>query len=150
MQNAPESQAGGSAGFGDSLNLVYMKLGDFDFTLDSAMYQRIEEQVSAVWTSHQSLKGALPHHSSGPGKRRMTLPGSVHRDQFGTLDALDQLRDMATTPEPWPLISSGAVQNLGYWVIVALSLRHEQIDMDGLGRHIRFSLILEYYGDRLA
>ena len=55
---------------------------------------------------------------------------------------------MINTPEPYALISSALIQNLGYWVITQLSLTHEQIDMDGLGRHIRFSLTLEYYGDR--
>ncbi len=95
---------------------VLLMLGDFKFSLNTAVFQEAQRSTNYRWRAQERIGHMDAMQYTGPGDDRLTLPGVLLPEFKGDSYYLDLLRQMAQAGVPYRLLSStGAV--LGNWVI---------------------------------
>jgi len=125
---------------------MLMTLGLFVFNLDTLPYQQL--QRSTAWRHADGSRiGPRPlNQYLGPGDDKITLSGWLAPEIAGDPLSLDELRIMADTGQPYPLISSqGAVYGLS--VIEEITEGQQYFLPDGTARRVEFSIKIKRVDD---
>lgn len=95
---------------------VFLQLGRFKFSLNTAMFQAIEQSNSYRWPAQERFGQLDALQYTGLGDATMTLPGVIYPQFKGTGKEMKELRAMAAEGKPLRLVT-GTGGNLGMWVI---------------------------------
>lgn len=128
--------------------MALMTLGMFVFDLPTLTYNQLQRRSN--WRHPTSDRvGARPKGQfAGAGDDDVTLTGALAPISLGSADALDQLRDMAGTGEPFPLVD-GTGHVFGAFVITGLDETKRALMDNGQSRISDFTLTLKRMDDEL-
>lgn len=121
---------------------MMMGLGQFVFSLGTLAYQEFERQTQ--WKHPSTARvGARPARQfTGAGDDSVTLQGVLVPSVAGQPQSVDDLRKMADSGEPQPLVA-GSGKVYGHFVIESLSERSSHHFHDGTPRKTEFTLNLQ-------
>lgn len=123
-----------------------MVLGDFQFSLNTIVYQEWQRSTGWKWPSQERFGQLDALQYTGLGEEVLVLPGVLYPNWKGDIDSLDELRGMADDGVPYLLVDSmGYV--LGRWVIEKLDEKQTLHDSSGTPRKVEFSLSLKKFDD---
>jgi hypothetical protein len=119
-----------------------MALGMFVFGMQSLPYQEFQRRMS--WRHATSERhGERPAAQYvGLGEDNVSLIGVLVPEVAGSFGAIDDLVDMASTGDNWPLLD-GAGQIWGSYRIVAIDRKGTSIIAGGIARRTEFAIDLE-------
>lgn len=120
---------------------MMMTLGTFVFSLPTLAYQQLQRQMAWRHAASERITARPANQFLGPGEETIELTGLVAPDVTGTPASLDQLRSMADTGEPMPLVE-GTGKVYGAYVVTAVNATHTRFFADGAPRRIDFALSL--------
>lgn len=121
---------------------MMMALGTFVFDLPTLAYQQLQRQMAWRYGSSERVGARAAHQYLGPGEETIELSGLVAPQLTGSTDSIDQVRAMANTGEPYPLIEGSGVV-FGAYVITGVNVTHTLFEQDGTAKRIEFSLSLK-------
>lgn len=121
---------------------MMMTFGMFVFGLDTAAYQELQRQTAWRHSGQQRVGRRPVRQFLGPGDDTVTLNGTLLPHFTGGQQNLDELRDMATQGDAWPLIE-GNGRYYGLYVIESMSERKSRHTKDGSAQRIEFDLVLQ-------
>jgi uncharacterized protein len=128
---------------------VLLMLGSFKFSLNTAVFQKIDRTSDYRWASIPQVGWVDAQQFTGYGDDVITLPGVIYPDFRGDGTQMGQMRALAQQGKPQRLIgANGAVA--GYWVITQVSDSREFFKPDGSFRKQEFTLSLKYYAPELS
>lgn len=143
LQNIAESEQ-------DSGNApVMMMLGDFQFSINTAVFDRIEKSSEYRWATVERTGDLNDLQFTGIGDVSMTLPGVVYPGARGGTGQISSLQLIAQQGQPQRLIT-GAGAIVGYWVITSVRETQSFFNPDGSFRKQEFTVALKYYGPDLS
>ena len=121
---------------------MMMSIGTFVFELPTLAYQQLQRQMQWRYASSERVGERAAHQFLGIGDETIELSGLLVPDFSGTMASLDQLRDMANTGQPSPLVEgTGAV--LGSYVLTAINTTYTLFALNGTPKRIEFTLSLK-------
>lgn len=125
---------------------VFLKLGEFKFSLNTAMFQAIEQSHSFRWRAQERVGQMDALQYTGPGDATMTLPGVLYPNFRGDAGSMKQLRTMAAEGKPQRLVT-GSGGNLGMWVIEKVDVTSSVFTPDLGFRKQEFTVSLRKFSD---
>lgn len=128
---------------------MMMCLGMFVFSLSTLAYQEFLRQTEWKHASTARVGARDAHQFTGPGDDTLNLSGWFAPEFKGTPLAISILRGMADTGRPWILVE-GTGHIYGHWLITSLSETRTNIEDNGAGGRIEFSLSLKCADDDVA
>ena len=130
---------------------MLLQYGDFQFTIGTAAYDKLQRRAKGRWARIPLLGGGEALQALGTENDVITLAGTVYPQmsrqvggQVGTA-AIDQLRDLTHDNAPL-LLQSADGFNLGYWVPLELT-NIDSIYQGSTPRKQQFQITLQYYGE---
>ena len=130
---------------------MLLQYGDFQFTIGTAAYDRLQRRARGRWAKIPLLGGGEALQALGTENDVITLAGTVYPQmsrqvggQVGTA-AIDELRDLVHDNLPF-LLQSADGFNLGYWVPLELT-NIDSIYQGSIPRKQQFQITLQYYGE---
>jgi phage protein U len=127
-------------------NPVMMVLGDFQFSLNSIVFQEWQRSTGWKWPAQERFGQLDALQFTGLENDTLQLPGVLYPNWKGDIGSLDDLRQMADAGVPYLLVDSmGFVQ--GRWVIEKLDEKQAAHDASGTPRKVEFSLALKKFDD---
>ena len=99
---------------------VMMQLGAFQFSIDSAAYQRLTRSTEYRWARQSRLGTNDALQFTGLGAETIEFEGVIYPNFRGGLRQIDRMRLQASVGIPLPLVS-GAGQVLGLWVVETIT-----------------------------
>ena len=120
---------------------MMMTLGTFVFSLPTLAYQQLQRQMAWRHASSERITARPANQFLGQGEETIELSGLVAPELTGQTASLDQLREMADTGDPMPLVE-GTGTVFGSYVILAVNATHTLFFADGAARRIEFTLSL--------
>lgn len=128
---------------------VMMKLGAYNFSLNTAAYQRLRRESRYGW-QRQARLGRTPALQKAVGATHtMHLEGVIYPHYRGGLRQIDAMRAEADKDDPLELVDGlGFVH--GRWVILSISETRSEFFADGAPKSKEFALGLEAYGEDAA
>jgi phage protein U len=126
-----------------------LRLGNFNFSLNNAVFQEMRRSAEYRWPG-QDRFGQMPAlQYTGPGEEIITLPGVIYPSWRGTAAAMANLRVLASKGQPQQLID--AQGNLyGRWVITSVEETRSTFAAFAQPRKVEFNVTLKHfdgYGD---
>jgi uncharacterized protein len=122
-----------------------MSLGDFRFSVDSAVYGDLSRESSYRWAEQERVGNGSALQYVGPGGESVKMSGVIFPHYKGGLGQLGIMRSSAAEGQPLRLIT-GRGDVLGLFVIESISENQTVFNRDGTPRKITFSLGLKRYG----
>jgi phage protein U len=99
-----------------------MRLGAYNFSLDTAAYRDFQRTAEWVWAALPRFGQDDELQSTGPGPETIKLAGVIFPEFKGGTGQLDALRSLADERQPQALID-GRGRMLGDWVILRVDER---------------------------
>lgn len=128
---------------------VMLSFGEFEFSLDTVMYNQLSRSASWRWAEQPLIgKGDLLQYT-GKAARTVTLTGIEHAAYRNGVGAVDDLYDLADMATPQILVSA-AGDVFGYWVATDFSEEITSFTLGGGPRKRSYKLELKYYGEKLS
>jgi phage tail protein len=127
----------------------FMSLGLFVFTVQTAIYDKLQRDTKIMWGKKQAIGVGPTHQFVGLDEDRITLSGSLVPPITGGADQIDKLRAMSLKGKSWNLVD-GAGKDLGAWFIDSVSQTGSFFKGNGEARRIEFSLSLKLAPDLKA
>lgn len=123
-----------------------LRLGDFNFAVDTAAYQKYVAKYAARWPAQERLGREPALQFVGMDSPEVTLDGVVYPTFSGNRQtSIVPLREKLMTGNPCQMVTgTGAV--CGFWSILNVSDTRSYFLDNGEGRKIEFSLSIKYYG----
>ena len=118
-----------------------LSLGMFAFTLSTLAHDELQRRTSWRHASNPRIGARDALQFTGPGEDTVSISGTAVAELQDGRASLDQLRAMAATGNPWPLVD-GLGTVFGQFVITALDERQKHFMPDGTPRRIDFGLDL--------
>lgn len=125
---------------------VLMMLGGFKFSLNTAVFQEVQQSNSYRWPAQERMGQRDALQFTGIGDEVMRLPGVIYSDFRGTGYEMSQLRQLAREGRPLKLIS-GAGNVLGMWVIEKVEVTHSHFKPNADARKQEFVVTIRKYSD---
>jgi phage protein U len=123
-----------------------MMLGDFQFSLNTLVFQEWARSTGWKWPAQERFGQLDALQFTGPDAETLQLPGVLYPNWRGDYASLDQLRQMGDDGQPLLLVDSmGFVQ--GRWVIEKLDEKQSSHGTDGTPRKVEFTLELRKFDD---
>ena len=123
-----------------------LRLGDFNFAVDTAAYQKYVAKYAARWPAQERLGREPALQFVGMDSPEVTLDGVVYPTFSGNRQtSIVPLREMLMTGNPCQMVT-GAGAVCGFWSILNVSDTRSYFLDNGEGRKIEFSLSIKYYG----
>lgn len=127
-------------------NPVMMVLGDFQFSLNSIVFQEWQRTTGWKWPAQERFGQLDALQFTGLENDTLQLPGVLYPNWRGDIGSLDDLRQMADAGVPYLLVDSmGYVQ--GRWVLEKLDEKQAAHDASGTPRKVEFTLALKKFDD---
>ena len=124
-----------------------MQLGEFQFSIDTAAFQKFQRQSNFHWQSQSRFGQGPAVQNTGWDAEKITLQGVIYPGYRGGLGQLDAMRAQAQKGEPLTLIN-GAGYILGEYVITDVTEDQSEFARAGLAQKVDFSLhLLRYDND---
>lgn len=125
---------------------IMLRLGDFDFEITTAAYQKYIAHHSAKWAEQERIGRDPALQFVGMGTVEITLDGVVYPALAGSRTAsLIPLRRMLAEARPHQMVT-GVGDACGLWVITDVSDTRTFFADNGEARKLEFSLSLKFYG----
>lgn len=125
---------------------VMMRLGIFQFGINTAAYQSLERKAEWRWAAHEVFGKNPVLQNVGTGAETISLPGVIYPEWRGGLAQVDAMRAMAKTGQPLQM-TDGKGNNFGQWVILSLSEKQSVFADAGVPRKIEFTLDIKFFDD---
>ncbi|HHA2675027.1 TPA: phage tail protein [Stenotrophomonas maltophilia] len=125
---------------------VFLMLGSFKFSLNTAVFQEIQQSFDFRWRAQERIGQMDALQYTGPGDSRMTLPGVVYPQFKGDETQMVKLRKIAEEGKPQRLLT-GMGGNLGLYVVEKLEVTHSNFTPKAQARKQEFTLTLRKYAD---
>lgn len=135
-----------------------MRLGDFEFAVTAASFEKINYVSSYRWIPKDApTEKATPiMQYNGPGERSMTIEGTIFPQIVKNgLMQVDKMREQAAKGEAFELCyvesakGNGAVGRiLGRWCITNIAEQRTLFMADGSPREIHFTMELKSFEDK--
>lgn len=123
-----------------------LRLGDFDFEIATAAYQKYVAKHGAKWAEQERLGRDPALQFVGRSTTEITLDATVYPAVAGSREAsLIPLRRMLAEARPHQMVT-GVGDVCGLWVLAEVSDTRTFFTDDGEARKIELSLALKYYG----
>lgn len=123
-----------------------LMLGGFKFSLNTAVFQRMERNTAWRWQSQQRVGQLDALQFTGPADDRISLPGIVYPEFRGGAGQIDDLRAMGAEGVPHRLITADG-RVLGEWVIERVEEVASEYRADGVPRRQEFMLTIRKFAD---
>lgn len=123
---------------------VMMQLGVFQFSIDTAAYQRLSRSSEYRWARQARIGANDALQFTGYGPETIEVEGAIYPDFRGGLGQIDRLRRQADVGIPLPLVS-GLGQVLGLWVIEGITEGQEVFAANGVPRRQDFTMRVSRY-----
>lgn len=125
------------------------RLGQFQFSIDTAAFEQLQRQASFRWQSKERIGRKPAQQFTGPGSDTITLSGIIYPHYRGGITQIGQMRAMAGRGQPLALVYAfeRLGQYCGRWCITEISETRRVLFNDGRPRKIEFSLSLTEYGE---
>lgn len=123
-----------------------MRLGSFDFGLDTAAYQEFQRSTAYTWATLPRFGKDDALQSTGKGADTVVLPGVIYPEFVGGTFQLDDLRALADEQVPQIMID-GRGNMLGQWVIEEVEERGSIFGPAGVALKQEFTVKLRRYQD---
>lgn len=125
---------------------MLMALGMFVFETRSVPYQELKRVSKWRHPSQSRVGQRAAYQFIGPGQDTITLSGTLLPAFTGGRFDLDQIRDMASQGNAWPLVE-GTGRQYGLWVVTRVEETSSYFHRDGAAEKIEFDLTLEHIDD---
>lgn len=127
------------------VNDVMLALGDYRFSVGTAAYQTHIRSTEYRWIAVDRQARAPALQFAGPGKDEITLPGVIFPAQWGGLQQVNKMREMAGKGQPLLL-----VDGLGYvwdnWCITRIQEEQTPGFRGGAAKKQTFEVSIVFYG----
>lgn len=125
---------------------MILSLGMFAFSIPTLAHDELQRRSD--WKHARTGRVGARDASQyvGPGDDRISINGTAFAELSDGRASLDQLRDMATTGDAWPLVD-GAGRVYGAFVIESIDERQKHFLPDGTPRQIDFGIDLALVED---
>lgn len=131
---------------------VLLQLGGFTFAVQDVAPQTIGRSTSYRWAWVEKMQAMAAGQFTGPGEDTISLDGTYYPEFVSSgftlpfsADPLKRLRDLAALGLPVPLVD-GLGNNLGQWVILAVTQTGGPFYTQGVARKIDFTVSLRKWG----
>lgn len=120
---------------------MLLSLGMFIFAVRTLAYDELQRKMD--WRHARTSRFGARDATQfvGPGDETISLSGSAYAEISNGAVSLDELREMASKGEAWPLVD-GTGRVLGAYVITAVDERESYFFPDGTPRKIDFGIDL--------
>lgn len=145
---------------GPAKNSYMMRLGEFQFSVSSASFDKINYVSNYRWVAKEAPteKGTPVMQYNGPGERTMSIEGTIFPQMVKNgLGQVDKMRAEAAKGKAFSLCyvetaggRGGVGKILGSWCIYSISEDRTLFLADGNPREIHFSMQLKAFDDRRA
>ena len=125
---------------------MLMALGDFVFSIDSALFSKLQRKRSWRHPSNDRVGMRAASQFAGPGDDTISLGGLLAPGQIGHAEALDDIAAMADTGRAWPLLD-GEGYVYGAFVITDLDEDKREFLVDGQALAVDFTIGLKRVDD---
>jgi phage protein U len=125
---------------------VMMKLGAFNFSINTAAYQSFSRSASYRWQAQERYGRGPAQQFTGYGEESITLAGDIYPDYAGGLHQIDAMRTEAGKGKPLLLVD-GRGYVWGKWVIQSIEEDQSTFLGNGVARKMSFTLKIARYGD---
>lgn len=126
-----------------------MKLGDYQFSRDTAAFHDYQRATKFLWVSHNVYGAGERLQFTGFGADTIKLAGVIYPHYRGGFGQVAAMRAEAGKGRPLPLIfidTENAVTAFqGKWAILDVNEKKSVFETDGKARKIQFALTLKRY-----
>lgn len=136
---------------------VMMALGEFQFSMSTAQYQRLKTSMSWRWAKYDRYGRKPSKQFQGPDSDSKTFDISIYPQSSRDLEIIDTVRALGDAGKPLRLIAgalkrlngqaTGAGLDLGLWVMEKLDVDEGEFLDNGIALEIKASLSISEYGD---
>jgi phage protein U len=123
---------------------VMMQLGNLQFSLDEAAYQRLSRSSEYRWARQPRIGTNDALQFTGYGPETISIDGVIHPAFRGGFGQLDKMRREGSFGIPRVLVS-GTGKVLGLWCIEAVTEGQEVFAKQGQPRRQNFSMRIARY-----
>ena len=123
---------------------VMMQLGFFQFSLDTAAYQRLGRSTEYRWARQSRIGSNDALQFTGYGPETIEIEGVIYPHFRGGLKQIDKMRTQAGLGIPLPLVS-GLGRVLGLWVVETISEGQEVFAAQGIPHRQDFTMRMTRY-----
>lgn len=131
------------------MNRVMMQLGEYQFGIESAVYEQLRRSTSYRWQGQDRIGRQPAQQFAGVGQETISLTGRIYPFYKGGLGQLDKMRAEAGQGEPRILVD-GLGRIWGKWAVTRIDETQSTLMPDGVPEKIDFSLELVRYGEDAA
>lgn len=131
------------------MNRVMMQLGEYQFGIESAVYEQLRRSTSYRWQGQDRIGRRPAQQFAGVGQETISLTGRIYPFYKGGLGQLDKMRAEAGQGEPRILVD-GLGRIWGKWAVTRIDETQSTLMPDGVPEKIDFSLELVRYGEDAA
>lgn len=130
---------------------VMMILGDYEFSVDAAVYQEFQRSTVYRWASQERLNRAPALQFVGVGEDQINLNGVIYPHYKGGIDQIKTMRESAAKGESLTLVVAPSLTGevLGEWCIMSITETQRLFFPGGVPKEMQFSISLSYYGEDL-
>lgn len=132
---------------------MMMQLGQYQFELNTAMYQQLQRHSAYRWSAGKRVGNTPAFQFGGYDEDMITLNGVVYPEFRGGIWQIERMREQARQGKALLMVSSAAAgRNIfGFWVIKEVQETQSHIDrQNGVPLKQEFMMVLSYYGSRPA
>ncbi|WP_299084345.1 phage tail protein [uncultured Ruegeria sp.] len=127
---------------------VMMQLGFFQFSIDSATYQRLSRSTEYRWARQARIGTSDALQFTGYGPETIEIEGVIYPHFRGGLKQVDRMRTQASLGLPLTLVS-GIGKVLGLWVVEGISEGQEVFASQGVPHRQDFTMRMARYDSGL-
>lgn len=125
---------------------VMMTLGQFNFELNTAVYQELKRTTDYRWPKQDRFGQAAARQFVGIGDDTITLPGVIFPAWRGGRGQVEAMREMAADGQPLLMVAGDGVV-MGRWVIERIEDGQTVFGPAGAALKQEFTLALVKYDD---
>ncbi|MGL1407026.1 phage tail protein [Vibrio parahaemolyticus] len=136
---------------------VMMALGDFQFSMSTAQYQRLKTSMSWRWAKYDRIGRKPGKQYQGPDSDTKSFDIAIYPQSARDLEVMDNLKALGDQGKPKRLIAGalkringqakGSGLDLGLWVLEKLDIDEGEFLDNGIALEIKGSLSISEYGD---
>jgi len=123
---------------------VMLQLGFLQFSLDNAVYQRLNRSTEYRWARQPRVGSNDALQFTGYGPESIVIEGVIYPHFRGGLKQIDRMRTQASIGIPLPLVT-GSGRVLGLWVVEAITEGQQVFAKRGIPRRQDFTMRIARY-----
>lgn len=133
-------------GFGNYLSgyLPMLRLGDFNFSINVAVFQEMRRSTEYKWPGQDRVGQRPALQFTGLGEDTITLPGVIYPEWRGSANAMATVRKIAGQGKPLLLLDAQG-HIYGRWVITNVEETRSMFGAFTMPRKIEFSITIQHF-----